>query len=107
MRTLIIATLAVSMMATAAQGRDPNEDITSVETVAFADLDLSSASGRKQLDRRIAAATETVCGSYSASEHHDPTLMIACRAKVAGQVKAQLARIKDSANVRMSANERR
>jgi UrcA family protein len=37
-----------------------------VRTVAYADLDLSSAAGRSRLERRIGAAVREVCGEATA-----------------------------------------
>ncbi len=107
MRALILTTLVASMVvATASQARDSAEDITTVKNVTFKDLDLNTPSGLRQLHRRIASATDAVCGSYSATEHHDDKSMKQCRDDAAKQVNSQVARIRESMNPKMSANAR-
>ncbi|HXG99761.1 MAG TPA: UrcA family protein [Sphingomicrobium sp.] len=61
MRTVIIATLAL-LSATAASAQQANAP---TDVVRFADLNLHSDIGKRELAKRIARATEAVCGSYA------------------------------------------
>lgn len=60
-------------------------------TVRHADLDLSGQAGRAELDRRIAAATEQVCGSYAATTPEEQRAIKQCRRGVADRLAAWLA----------------
>lgn len=60
-------------------------------TVRVADLDLASPAGARRLGRRVAAATEAVCGSYAGARDGEEDRIAACRADVAHQVAPQLA----------------
>ncbi|NIJ65273.1 UrcA family protein [Sphingomonas leidyi] len=60
-------------------------------TVRHADLDLNSAAGRAALDRRLAAATEQVCGSYAGADQDEAGRIQRCRATVERDVGRQLA----------------
>lgn len=59
--------------------------------VSHADLDLGSAEGRATLDRRIARATENVCGSYAGATVEEQDAIAGCRAKAQRQIATQLA----------------
>jgi len=54
-------------------------------TVRYADLDLSSPAGKRALDRRIARATETVCGSYAGAGDQEAREIQECRAQIAAK----------------------
>ncbi|WP_374573504.1 UrcA family protein [Phenylobacterium sp.] len=56
----IASTLALAAAAQAAQAADPSA-APKAATVAYADLDLASASGRATLERRIEHAVRQVC----------------------------------------------
>jgi UrcA family protein len=58
--------------------------------VRHADLKLDTAAGRGALNRRIAAATEQVCGSYASVSAYEVDTVKACRAAVARDVARQL-----------------
>jgi len=58
--------------------------------VRHGDLDLKSAAGRTVLDRRIAVATERVCGSYAGADVTEDQEIKRCRAVVARDVARQL-----------------
>ena len=47
--------------------------------VSFADLNLASAAGRAVLDRRIASAARSICGTYFARDLQMQTLVQNCR----------------------------
>jgi UrcA family protein len=59
--------------------------------VRHTDLDLNTASGKAKFDRRIAQATEQVCGSYARTSHEEEQAIDACRADVKRSVATQLA----------------
>ncbi|RYE04510.1 MAG: UrcA family protein [Sphingomonadales bacterium] len=61
--------------------------------VRHADLDLGTPAGRAMLDRRIAAATETVCGSYAGVSAEESFAIDDCRARAKADVRRQLAAI--------------
>ena len=61
-------------------------------TVSFADLDLGSAAGVRRLSRRIALATEAVCGSYAGASDAEYHAISACRRDLRTSLEAQLAR---------------
>ncbi len=80
----ILAALPIPAMA---------EQAPRTRTVHTADLDLSSTAGQRKLDRRIASATQAVCGSYAGAPEHALDGIKACRAAVAEQVRPALAAI--------------
>jgi UrcA family protein len=66
-------------------------------TISTAGLDLSQASDMAKFNRRAAAATEQVCGSYQGAAVHEQDRIAACRKAVIQQIasvraKGQLAR---------------
>jgi UrcA family protein len=48
--------------------------------VSYADLNLASAEGRARLDRRIAGAARSICGSFFPADLDMATLVRDCRA---------------------------
>ena len=72
---LIAATLFASPVAIPAAA----QTIASARSVAYADLNLDHAADRAQLDRRIAAAIEDVCGSYAGAASHEMREIDRCR----------------------------
>lgn len=62
---------------------------TRVSVVRAADLDLGSKAGRRQLDRRIAAAARQVCGSASEFDLLGKNEVRRCRDKAFIQAKAR------------------
>ena len=87
LRSIALAALAcaaatVSMTAaTPASAADilVTPDVVAV-SVSYADLNLASAAGRAQLDRRIANAARDICGSYQPLDLRMFSLTRACRA---------------------------
>jgi UrcA family protein len=65
------------------------------QVVHYADLDLSSATGRRELDRRIGIAVREACGTASDSDLHGRNLVQRCRVEtrqaIAGRKTAALA----------------
>lgn len=55
------------------------EAVTLTSIVETADLDLSSASGQRELDRRIAGAARDVCGEASNVDLEGRNAVRACR----------------------------
>jgi UrcA family protein len=49
------------------------------QVVHYADLDLSGAAGRRELDRRIGIAVREACGSASDADLHGRNLVQRCR----------------------------
>jgi UrcA family protein len=59
--------------------------------VNHADLDLKSDAGRNALNRRLAAATEQVCGSYSSVAADEIDRVKSCREQARRDIARQLA----------------
>lgn len=59
---LALIASAATVTPTVAQALEP---VTATSTVRTADLDLSSVSGQRELDRRIVQAAREVCGDAS------------------------------------------
>ena len=58
-----------------------------VRVVSYADLDLSSAAGRTQLDRRIRAAVREVCGAAAISDLARRSAVRDCIAETSANVR--------------------
>lgn len=67
---------AAAALATIAAGAPALAQQVPTRTVTSAGLDLSTAQGRRALDRRVAGAIEAVCGSYA---NRDADQVKACR----------------------------
>lgn len=59
-------------------------------TVSHAGLDLKSEAGRAELNHRLAAATEQVCGSYAGATDGEVRDIGQCREEAARRIAAQL-----------------
>lgn len=59
--------------------------------VDHTDLDLKTDAGRNALNRRLAAATEQVCGSYSSVAADELDRVKSCRAEAQRDIARQLA----------------
>lgn len=94
--TFAIAAAAVLVSAAPALAADPAPRAT----IRTADLDLGRASDVRKLDRRVASATEKVCGSYAQARDGEEERIAACRAEVARQLEPQLAALR--AKVRLA-----
>jgi len=84
MTKFILAFTALSLVATPALAGERSV------TVSHADLDLKSAAGRAELGRRLAVATEQVCGSYAGASNVEVTDIGRCRNEARRRVAAQL-----------------
>jgi UrcA family protein len=60
-----------------------------VSIVQTADLDLSSAAGKRQLDQRLARAAREVCGTASDSDLEGKNDVRECRADVLAKARAE------------------
>ncbi|NML06961.1 UrcA family protein [Sphingomonas sp. G-3-2-10] len=86
MKSILIA-LAACIAATPATA----QDVPKTASVRLDDLDLSQRAGVLTLNRRVAAAKESVCGSYAGARDGEETRIEACRAAVDRQVEPRLA----------------
>ncbi|MEA2999239.1 MAG: hypothetical protein QOK17_1072 [Sphingomonadales bacterium] len=59
------------------------------QIVHYADLDLSSAAGRQELDRRIGVAVRDACGTASDADLHGRNLVQLCRVETRRAVAAR------------------
>ncbi len=70
-------------------------DVVAPETVtvriSYADLNLASAAGRARLDRRIAGAARSICGSAFATDLNMSALVSACRADAIASARLPIA----------------
>ena len=88
MRNIIASIAAATLLiGTPALAQDSAKSVK----VRTADLDLSSNQGRAKLNRRIAAAVESVCGSYASASSYEERDIARCRAKAGDQVTTQVA----------------
>jgi len=69
----------------------PNGD--TLRAVRHADLDLDTRSGRAKLNRRIALALESVCGSYANRSIDEQDEVTRCRREANARLAPQLTRI--------------
>ena len=77
---------AATITPTVAQAFEP---VTVTSIVQTADLDLSSASGQRELDRRIVRAARTVCGEASDVDLEGKNAVRDCRSATIAQASAQ------------------
>lgn len=83
-----IAALATVFTAVPVRASDPPVPTASVR---IDDLDLSNPADMRLLGRRIAAAKESVCGSYAGARDGAEDRVTACRAHVDRQLEPRLA----------------
>jgi UrcA family protein len=84
--TAFLVTAALIKGAPALAESTPVQNFSIVRT---ADLDLTSASGRAQLDHRIVAAAYEVCGTPSDADLVGKNAARACRANVLATARAE------------------
>ncbi|MBB4837460.1 UrcA family protein [Sphingomonas kyeonggiensis] len=80
----IAALTAATLFATPALAGDRSV------AIRHADLDLKSEAGRTELNRRLATATEQVCGSYASAGADEAVAIKRCRDGVQRDVARQL-----------------
>jgi len=91
MKTILpLAAVAAALLAAPAFSQGP-ASAPEVRVVSYADLDLASDAGRRQLDRRIAAAVADACGTASDADLHGKNLVGRCRTDAWSQANAQRA----------------
>ena len=87
MKTLLILAAAASAFAAApalAQTAGPGQLV-----VSYADLDLTTRSGVRVLDRRLRAAVQTACGPISSADPAGKNDVRECRAETLAAARAQ------------------
>jgi UrcA family protein len=89
---------AISAMPAAAQA-------PASRAVGHAGLDLATPAGRAALDRRIASAVESVCGSYAGASSDEAREIDRCRAAARTGIATQLAALQ-SRNARITLGSR-
>jgi UrcA family protein len=90
--TLLAAAAALGLVLTAAPASAESTPATTTVAISVAGLDPASPADLRRLQRRIAGATETVCGSYAGASTSEEYEIKRCRRDVARMVAPQLAR---------------
>ena len=85
---LLFAAFAASVTASPASAEAGSAPPAS-QRVGYADLDLSSHTGRHILDRRIRAAANMLCGTPSSADARGISKIRKCRAATSASVEAQ------------------
>lgn len=85
---IILATIATATLTMAAPAMAGDTQRT--VKVGYADLDLSTATGRTNLDRRLSAAIEQLCGSYASANGDEADRITRCRAEARGSIARQM-----------------
>lgn len=88
---LIGAALIATTPAAARTIAAPNGD--KLRAVRYADLDLATSGGRATLDRRIAIALESVCGSYANLLAEEQIEVTRCRRDAKAKLAPKLAEL--------------
>ncbi len=87
MKILIpLATLAAALTSAPAFAQPA---ASAPQVVHYADLDLSSAAGRRELDRRIGIAVREACGTASDADLHGRNLVQRCRVETRQAIAAR------------------
>ena len=80
---LVAAATTAGILATPCSARSADIEVTSGAATAripYADLNLANEAGRARLERRIADAARTLCGSHAPADLGRAELTRACRA---------------------------
>lgn len=106
MKTLIPLVLILCPAALPLAAQAQPQERTSIVRVSYADLDLSRAADRKALDRRLARALDTVCGTVRPGFLNPAPESLRCQAEAKRAVAAarQQALAQRGGAVRISAN---
>lgn len=83
---LVLIASAATITPTVAQALEP---VTATSIVHTADLDLSSVSGQRELDRRIVQAAREVCGEASNVDLEGKNAVRQCRDETIAQAASQ------------------
>ncbi len=98
LRTIALA--AASAAALAATPATASDIVVAPETVtvrvSYADLNLASPQGRAQLDRRIAGAARSICGTYDPAQLEMFTLVRTCRQEAIASARLPTAALADA-----------
>ena len=84
---ILIAAFAAAASALPAQAQSTARS----QSVSTAGLDLGTPAGRGRFQRRVAAAIETVCGSYAGASASEQGEIDRCRRSAWSSVETQLA----------------
>lgn len=84
----VAASLAASIAASPAAAQAPASGERVI--VSYADLDLSSQSGVRTLNRRILSAVQAACGTASDADLHGKNAVNDCRTATYAQATAQV-----------------
>ncbi len=95
---LAIATSAATIMPTVANATEP---VAVTKIVPIAGLDLTSATGHRELDRRIHRAAREVCGTTSDADLKGKNDIRQCRAESIAAATAQRQKILAAGRVGM------
>lgn len=91
---LIGGALLATAPAAARTATAPNGD--RIRAVPHADLDLATPGGQATLNRRVARALESVCGSYADRSVEEQDRITRCRRDANARIAPHLARILDA-----------
>ena len=89
MKTISLFALALSAATLALNAAVALEPVTATSIVRTADLDLSSANGERELDRRIVQAAREVCGEASNVDLEGKNAVRQCRDETVAVAAAQ------------------
>lgn len=92
MRNIVL--LAAALLSVGITPVQATQTAAKSATIRHTDLDLSSRAGRAKLNRRIASATEAVCGSYDGASEDRERAISRCRADARRQIAGQLANLR-------------
>ena len=70
--------------------------------VSYADLDLATAQGRAQLDRRISGAARSICGSFFPADLEMAALVKTCREDAIGSARIPTAVASNDSSVTLT-----
>ena len=100
-----VASAAASLSLTAAPAA-ASDIVVAPETitvrVSYADLNLASAQGRARLDRRIAGAARSICGSFFPADLEMAALVKDCRADAIGSAQIPTAVASNDSSVTLT-----
>lgn len=104
MRNIITAAaLSLSLLSATPVAAEPADATNApVATIRLDDLNLATADGMAQFNRRIAHATEAVCGSYAGKDNVEQDVVTGCRNKVRNGIEPKLARAIESAKTELA-----
>lgn len=90
---LLIAVNLLTTTTTVKAETITNHDRVKIRAVEHTDLDLATSDGRTKLNRRIAVALESVCGSYAGRTAEEEKDVTRCRRAAITLIEPQVARL--------------